>query len=93
MVQVVPDKRKVFYQPFFGVKKMKRYLIATGTITFAIKGRDALRRKGYKAGVEKINSGKNNNGCGYAIATSGDLSSIERILQDNGIKILEITER
>ena len=30
---------------------MKRYIIATGTVTYAIKGRDLLRKKGFKVKV------------------------------------------
>lgn len=71
---------------------MKRYIISTGTVTYAIKGRDILRRKGYKAGIERI-SGTKNSGCGYSIILNGDLPSAEKILRENGVKILDITEQ
>lgn len=70
---------------------MKRYLIQVGTVTYAIKGRDLLRRKGFKADIERKNSDKTY-GCGYAISIVNDLQDAIRILKDNGVKILEIIE-
>ena len=46
---------------------MKRYIITTGTVTYAIKGRDLLRRKGFNVKIERITSGKGSAGCGYSI--------------------------
>lgn len=71
---------------------MKRYIIATGTITYAIKGRDLLRRKGFDAKIERITSGKVA-GCGYTIVITGDITEAERLLQNAGVKILEISEK
>lgn len=70
---------------------MRRYLISAGTVTFAIKGRDILRKRGIKASVEKTTSGRG--GCSYAIAAYGNIDLIKGILQENGIKILDITEK
>lgn len=70
---------------------MKRYLIQTGTVTYAIKGRDLLRRKGIKANIERKNSHKAQ-GCGYAIALTGDIEEAQKILRENGVKMLDITE-
>ena len=72
---------------------MIRYLISTGTVTFAIKGRDILRKHGINAKVEKISSGKGNEGCSYAIATAGDIDSVKELLKRNGIKILDIIQK
>lgn len=72
---------------------MIRYLISTGTVTFAIKGRDVLRKHGINARVEKTASGKGNAGCGYAIAAVGNIDLIEKLLKENGIKILDITKK
>ena len=76
-----------------GVKIMKRYIITTGTITYAIKGRDILRRKGFNASIERITSGLGSDGCGYTIVLKGDISNAERILRGAGIKILGINEK
>lgn len=70
---------------------MKRYAIATGTVTYAIKGRDLLRKKGYKANIDR-KSGEKIQGCGYVIILEGDIDSATEVLKNGGIKILEITE-
>ncbi|MBQ4120285.1 MAG: DUF3343 domain-containing protein [Clostridia bacterium] len=70
---------------------MKRYVIATGTVTYAIKGRDLLRKKRYKAKIER-KSGEKVHGCGYAIIFEGDIQAAESLLRQNGVKILEISE-
>jgi hypothetical protein len=71
---------------------MKRYIIATGTVTYAIKGKDLLRKKGFKAGIERI-TGKAALGCGYAIILEGNIAEAEKLLRNNGVKILEISEK
>ncbi len=71
---------------------MKRYIISTGTVTYAIKGRDLLRKKGYNVKIERITSGKGSAGCGYSIILKGELGDAENILRSAGVKILEINE-
>lgn len=72
---------------------MKRYLIVTGTVTYAIKGRDILRKKGFKVSVERSSSVSSSEGCGYAIILQGDIEQAEKILREAGVKILKITEK
>ncbi len=60
----------------------------TGSITYAIKGRDLLRKKGFKARIEKITSGKGG-GCGYTIVAEGDGAVAGELLRKAGIKILD----
>lgn len=69
---------------------MKQYRISTGSITYALKGRDLLRRNGYKARIERINQQSGGNGCGYSIVVSEEKAV--NILRKSGIKILEINE-
>ncbi len=72
---------------------MKRYNITTGTITYAIKGKDALRKKGYTARIEKNSSLKNKNGCSYSIILEGgNINTALRILGDMGVKVLAVNE-
>ncbi len=72
---------------------MKRYIITTGTVTYAIKGRDLLRQKGFNVKIERITSGKGSAGCGYSIILTGELNDAEKILRAAGVKILEINEK
>ena len=71
---------------------MKKYVITTGSVTYAIKGRDLLRKHGYIVKIERIASGASS-GCGYSIVLDGELSEAESILRNAGIKILEINEK
>lgn len=72
---------------------MKRYIITTGTVTYAIKGRDILRKKGFKARVEKSSSLIEKTGCGYAIVLeNGNIDTAEKILRNAGVKILSVSE-
>lgn len=69
---------------------MKRYVIATGTVTYAMKGRDLLRKNGFTVKIERI-TGDKTLGCGYVLVLTGDIEDAEKILRNGGIKILKIT--
>ena len=69
---------------------MKEYKIFVGTITYALKGRDILRKNGIKARVERMTSRVENHGCGYVILSEGNIEKSEELLRMAGIKILEI---
>ena len=71
---------------------MKKYVITTGTVTYAIKGRDLLRKNGYNVKIERISLGKSA-GCGYSIILTGDIEGAEELLRQSGIKFLEINEK
>ena len=51
-----------------------------------------LRKKGFKVNVERI-TGKAALGCGYAIILYGNIVEAEKLLRENGVKILEISEK
>lgn len=68
---------------------MREFLIFTGTVTYAIKGRDVLRKNGIEATVKKKSSAESNVGCGYAIAVKNNIDKAEQILRNNGIIILK----
>ena len=72
---------------------MKRYVVATGTVTHAIKGREIPKRRGIAAETERMKYGTENYGCGYGIVTGGNIEEIERILKrenDKNIKIIPL---
>lgn len=74
-------------------KKVRGYIITTGSITYAIKGRDILRRLGYRARIEKRTSGLGSDGCGYSIIVEGkDIEKAEQALRNAAVKILQINE-
>lgn len=69
---------------------MQTYNIATGTITYAIKGRDVLRNNGFKASIERRTSDLKSTGCGYSVVATGDIRKMEAVLKSAGVKILSI---
>lgn len=71
-------------------KKMNEYTIATGTVTSAMKGRDALKKKGLYAEIKRLNITDRQYGCGYAIVVRGSLTKIEEILKETNVKILKV---
>ncbi len=71
---------------------MKQYRIVTGSITYAMRGRDVLRRAGFHARVERLTSDLSDVGCGYTVVLSGDIRAAESILRGAGVKILKIRE-
>ena len=70
---------------------MKKVYIVTGTVTYAIKGRDLLYNNGIKAEINKINGASY--GCGYAITMYPPIENAVNLLRENGIKILDVTTR
>ena len=52
-----------------------------GSITNALKGRDALSKSGIHSYIERTPHGLENCGCGYSIYVPGDFLSAENILE------------
>lgn len=71
----------------------ERYIITTGTVTYAIKARDILRRNGFNVKTERITSGAGSAGCGYAVVIGENLEKAVALLKSSGIKILEINKK
>lgn len=69
---------------------MPRHVISVASITYAIKGRDLLRKQGVKVFVERKTNASGNSGCGYVIVAFGNKEKIKQTLILSGIKILEI---
>ncbi len=71
---------------------MKRYFIITGTVTYAIKGRNFLRSKGYEAEMRRLTNISGNVGCGYGIYTNCEPDAAKELFLQNGIKFLGFSE-
>ncbi len=71
---------------------MEKYLFSTGTVTYAIKAKDLLRRRGIKAYVER-SVAKDRKGCGYGVVVTYDKDAAEQILRQAGIKILDVKKK
>ncbi len=48
---------------------MKNYLLLTGSVTLAQKGKDFLQRRGINASLRRVQSGEIE-GCGYGVVVS-----------------------
>jgi hypothetical protein len=70
---------------------MQRHTISVGSITYAIKGRDLLRKLGFKAHIERKTNMNGNVGCGYVIIAEGNRDKILNGLTSSGINVLEIS--
>lgn len=69
---------------------MQRHIISVSSITYAIKGRDLLRKQGFRAYIERKTNSNGNTGCGYVIVADGNRQKISDALMNSGIKILQI---
>lgn len=69
---------------------MQRHIISVSSITYAIKGRDLLRKQGFRAYIERKTNSNGNTGCGYVIVADGDRQKISDALMNSGVKILQI---
>ena len=56
-----------------------------GSITNALKGRDALSKSGIHSYIERTPRGLASCGCGYSIYVPGDFKSAEEILKSVGL--------
>ncbi len=74
-----------------GVFKLQRHLISVSSVTYAIKGRDLLRKLGFKTYIERKTNTNGNVGCGYVIVSEGNRNNIVKYLNDAGIKIIQIS--
>lgn len=66
---------------------MERTLMILGSVTYALKAKELLFSHGISAYMER---GKKTRefGCGYGLNVPKDTDKAERILKENGIKIL-----
>lgn len=62
------------------------------SITYALKGRDLLRAKGFKAYVERTPSAYDRIGCGYSVYVNGDIEQALELFRENGIRVYGVTE-
>ncbi len=69
---------------------MQEHFIVTGSVTYAIKAKEILRKTGFEARVEKISTDENDIGCGYAVAVKGNPYEAVELLKSKGVKILKI---
>lgn len=72
---------------------MGKSLIMVSSITYAMKSREILNRRGFKAYVERIPQTSQSVGCGYGIYVPDRTEEAVQILLDSGIHITGRIER
>ncbi len=72
---------------------MGKPLIMISSITFAMKGKELLTKKGFSADLVRTPRHENIGGCGYSIYVPKDTDEAEEILRDAGIKVLGRADR
>lgn len=71
-------------------KKMERFLVYTGTVTYALKAKDLLLRLGYKARIERRTKDIGKYGCGYLVVVeTDDINKVKSVLLSGKVKILK----
>ncbi len=67
-------------------------ILILSSVTYAMKSRDLLFRYGIKAYVERLPRTKET-GCGYGVYVPHGTDEAERILKENGVRVLGRTKR
>lgn len=68
-------------------------LIMVSSITYAMKSKEILSRKGFKAYVERVPHTSEDVGCGYGVYVLQRTEEAQQILERSGIEILGRIER
>lgn len=67
-------------------------LIVVSSVTYALKSRDLLFERGIKGYVERLPRTQKS-GCGYGVYVPRRTDEAERILRENGVRVLYRAER
>lgn len=71
---------------------MSRQLIMVSSITYAMKAKSILKNKGIYVDISKTSKHSVQQGCGYGLILSKNVDKAVKILKENGIDILDITD-
>ena len=73
--------------------KMDKPLIMVSSVTYAMQGRELLKAYGIKSQIERTPKNALRQGCGYSLSVPQRTDEAEKLLRDNGIKVLGRAER
>lgn len=71
---------------------MSKDLIIVSSVTYAMKGKELLQQRGFKAYITRLPQGSDEIGCGYCVYVQGDTDQAERVLRGAGIRVLGRTK-
>lgn len=72
---------------------MNYNILVLSTITYAMKGRDILRKHGITAYVERVSIENTGQSCGYGLYIPDKIQDAEEIIANYNIKVIERTVR
>ena len=67
---------------------MGKQLLMFSSITYAMKAKQILSKHNIASEIQRTPKNKNSAGCGYSLFVPNNIDEAERILKDNGIKML-----
>ena len=71
---------------------MGKPLIVIGSITYAIKGQEILKRRGIRSSVERIYRDTGGRGCGYGLLVQSRTDEAEQALKQAGVPVSDRVE-
>ena len=71
---------------------MGKPFLLVSSVTYAMKGRDLLSSRGFRAFVERIPR-TGDTGCGYRIYVPRGTEEALRVLEENGIRVVKRLDR
>lgn len=72
---------------------MNYNILVLSTITYAMKGRDILKKHGINSYVERVSIVKEGQSCGYGLYIPERIQDAEEILAGYNIRVIERTVR
>lgn len=71
---------------------MGNYYIHVGSITNAMRGKSLLEAEGIRAYMHRASQPGNEDGCGYRLLVTGDVTRAEQILRNRGVRVIRISK-
>ena len=75
------------------MENKEKQLVIVSSVTYAMKGKQLLGKYGIRAEVIKTPRNTAEKSCTYSLLVYKDIDRAERILTDNGIKVLGRAQR
>lgn len=71
---------------------MSNHYIHVGSITNAMRGKKLLEAEGIRAYMHRTSQPGEEDGCGYRLLVTGDVSRAEGILRRRGVRVIRVSQ-
>ena len=71
---------------------MANFYIHVGSVTNAMRGKRLLEEQGIRAYLHRTSHPSDGDGCGYSLLVTGDATRAERLLRQQGIRVIRISD-